>query len=604
MNAKRLFISLIVVLAIALVAGLAIAKEPQPEGPLTTAFTYQGRLTDDSGAPINSSCDFQFTLWDDPLGGSQVGPLLDPAGVVVTGGLFTLQLDFGTVFDGTALWLEVAVQCGGAGGYTTLSPRQPLTVAPYAAYALHAQYADNSPSGPTGPSGPAGPIGATGPSGPSGPAGPSGPSGPAGPIGATGPSGPSGPAGPIGATGPSGPSGPSGPVNPNADMLDGYHAGNGSGQIPINNTLLSSDLNADLLDGSHGTAFAVAGHDHWGESWTGTGTGLTLSGGMTGLSGSGTAYGVYGQSDSATGSGVYGKSTTAGGDGIYGYSSATTGYSDGVHGQTDSPNGNGVTGVNSAGGYAIYGESTATSVYGAVCGRSYSGNGVYGDTSSSTGKGVFGQNWAMSGTGAGVFGQNQSDAGFGVAGWNVYGGVGVGAWSDGGNLIEARSGDYPAGTLRFYVDQAGNVHYDGTLQPYAEMPTPDGAGVEHRSLYGMASPEAWFEDFGSAALKGGKATVRIDPTFARTVNLEVDYHVYLTLVCDDLILLGVTDKGSTSFSVQGATLDGKPSTCSFDYRIVAKQRGYEDLRLEKVDLPALLPSGAEEMPRQGIPASD
>jgi len=348
----------------------------------------------------------------------------------------------------------------------------------------------------------------------------------------------------------------------------------------------------------------VAGHDHWGESWTGTGTGLTLSGGMTGLSGSGTAYGVYGQSDTSTGSGVYGKSTTAGGDGIYGYSSATTGYSDGVHGQTDSPNGNGVTGVNSAGGYAIYGESTATSVYGAVCGRSYSGNGVYGDTSSSTGKGVFGQNWAMSGTGAGVFGQNQSDAGFGVAGWNVYGGVGVGAWSDSGNLIEAYDGDYPGGTRRFYVDQAGNVHYDGALQPYAEVPSPDGAGVEHRSLYGMASPEAWFEDFGSAALKDGKATVRIDPTFARTVNLEVDYHVYLTLVCDDLILLGVTDKGSTSFSVQGATLDGKPSTCSFDYRIVAKQRGYEDLRLEKVDLPALLPTGTEEMPRQGIPASD
>src|SRR5512139_4106196 len=125
MNTNRLFLSLrlagpVMALAIALVAGLATAKEPQPEGPLTTAFTYQGRLTDDSGAPINSSCDFQFTLWDDPLGGSQVGPLLEPAGVVVTGGLFTVQLDFGAVFDGTALWLEVAVQCGGAGGYATL----------------------------------------------------------------------------------------------------------------------------------------------------------------------------------------------------------------------------------------------------------------------------------------------------------------------------------------------------------------------------------------------------------------------------------------------------------------------------------------------------
>ena len=54
----------------------------------------------------------------------------------------------------------------------------------------------------------------------------------------------------------------------------------------------------------------------------------------------------------------------------------------------------------------------------------------------------------------------------------------------------------------------------------------------------------------------------------------------------DLILIGVTRKGPTGFTVQGATLDGKPSACSFDYRIVAKQRGYETVRLEEVDIPA------------------
>ena len=44
-----------------------------------------------------------------------------------------------------------------------------------------------------------------------------------------------------------------------------------------------------------------------------------------------------------------------------------------------------------------------------------------------------------------------------MAGHNYYGDVGVGAWSYFGNLIEAYSGDYPGGTLRFYVDQAGNI---------------------------------------------------------------------------------------------------------------------------------------------------
>jgi len=100
MNAKRLCVSLSLALLLALVAGLTLAAEPQPEGALTTAFTYQGRLTDDTGHPIDSICAFQFSLWDDPTAGSQVGPALTPTGVAVTNGLFTVQLDFGTVFDG------------------------------------------------------------------------------------------------------------------------------------------------------------------------------------------------------------------------------------------------------------------------------------------------------------------------------------------------------------------------------------------------------------------------------------------------------------------------------------------------------------------------
>jgi len=40
-------------------------------------------------------------------------------------------------------------------------------------------------------------------------------------------------------------------TNLNADLLDGKHAGNSSGQIPISNGTLCNDLNADLLDGRH-----------------------------------------------------------------------------------------------------------------------------------------------------------------------------------------------------------------------------------------------------------------------------------------------------------------------------------------------------------------
>jgi hypothetical protein len=38
-------------------------------------------------------------------------------------------------FNGSPLWLSVAVKTNGAAAYTALSPLQPLTPAPYALYA-------------------------------------------------------------------------------------------------------------------------------------------------------------------------------------------------------------------------------------------------------------------------------------------------------------------------------------------------------------------------------------------------------------------------------------------------------------------------------------
>ena len=58
----------------------------------STAFTYQGRL-DDSGAPAQGSYDLQFEL--QAPGGTPVVPALVLEDVTVTGGWFTVELDFG-----------------------------------------------------------------------------------------------------------------------------------------------------------------------------------------------------------------------------------------------------------------------------------------------------------------------------------------------------------------------------------------------------------------------------------------------------------------------------------------------------------------------------
>ena len=101
---------------------------------LGTAFTYQGELRTASG-PVSGTCHFQFSLWDTQSGGVQVGSPQSVNGVSVSNGRFAVQLDFGSnAFSGDARWLQIAVQCSGDTSFTPLSPRQPLTPAPYALY--------------------------------------------------------------------------------------------------------------------------------------------------------------------------------------------------------------------------------------------------------------------------------------------------------------------------------------------------------------------------------------------------------------------------------------------------------------------------------------
>ncbi len=97
-------------------------------------FTYQGFLKD-SGNPANGIYDFRFSLWTAPSGGIQVGPELEVNDVSVQNGLFTVQLDFGAVWNGSDRYLEIVVRRDNAFGYWLLTPRVKITPAPYASFA-------------------------------------------------------------------------------------------------------------------------------------------------------------------------------------------------------------------------------------------------------------------------------------------------------------------------------------------------------------------------------------------------------------------------------------------------------------------------------------
>jgi hypothetical protein len=116
------------------------AQGPKPRN-LTAAlgmgFTYQGQLKN-GGAPVNDTCKFIIRLYDDATSGAQIGGALMQA-IPIVNGSFTTVLDFGSsAFDGNARWLDMQVLCSkDVGGYTTLAPRQALTVAPYALYSVN-----------------------------------------------------------------------------------------------------------------------------------------------------------------------------------------------------------------------------------------------------------------------------------------------------------------------------------------------------------------------------------------------------------------------------------------------------------------------------------
>ncbi|HEY5914026.1 MAG TPA: tail fiber domain-containing protein [Verrucomicrobiae bacterium] len=121
--------------AVALLSFFSILNTQVRAATLGSEFLYQGRLTE-NGVPADGSYDLQFDLYNYAVGGTQRAPTIYKTAVDVSGGLFTVVLDFGTnAFAGEMRWLGVAVRTNGGGIFNGLSPRQPVAPTPYALYA-------------------------------------------------------------------------------------------------------------------------------------------------------------------------------------------------------------------------------------------------------------------------------------------------------------------------------------------------------------------------------------------------------------------------------------------------------------------------------------
>ena len=263
-------------------------------------------------------------------------------------------------------------------------------------------------------------------------------------------------------------------------------------------------VNADLLDGLDSSIFARVGHDHWGETWSGRGTGLTLNSDSLGLVGAGGGKpghagvlgttptgsrktpgmpaGVWGDTDG--GFGVIG--TADGGTGVVGLSQTGAGMSGYTESTTQpaitgrNPNGNGIEGRHgsvlglpdldagvygsSSTGPGVYGKTDNISgeVFGGLFeGNSHVGGGVKGV--STRGYGVLGVHTDPSYTSPAVHGQNEG-SGNGVLGdsWAAANAGVLGRGQGGGPGVEGTSGTGPGG--KFSSTSGNAIEAAGTIK--------------------------------------------------------------------------------------------------------------------------------------------
>ncbi|MBD3218820.1 MAG: hypothetical protein GF310_11115 [candidate division Zixibacteria bacterium] len=112
-------------------------------------FSYQGRLTDSLGNPLNATVELDFRIYADEYGNTMLWKEVHPS-VQVINGLFDVFLGSGkalpdSIFDGSVLWLGIMVDDG-----PTLEPLTPFIASPYSFRSIHAdtaEYAMNAPGG-------------------------------------------------------------------------------------------------------------------------------------------------------------------------------------------------------------------------------------------------------------------------------------------------------------------------------------------------------------------------------------------------------------------------------------------------------------------------
>jgi hypothetical protein len=250
-------------------------------------------------------------------------------------------------------------------------------------------------------------------------------------------------------------------------------------------------------------------------------------------------------------------------------------------------------------GTAVVGTGDESGVFGtgadtgvdALCNAGVGVRGV-----SQTGVGVRGQSSSGPGVQAqssGSVGLHATSAGRPAVVASSVRGAGVVGVSQGSHGVVGFARRTGTGVIGVSVNGLGGEFY-GSVRVVGDLLVIGGsksAAVRHadgsyRQLYTLESPESWFEDFGRAELRRGKATVALRPDFAAVIDRKA-MHVFLSPEgdCDGLYVSGQNGKAFSVRERQRGT-----SSVTFSYRVVGRRKDIRGERMKKVSVPRTPPA--------------
>ena len=299
-----------------------------------------------------------------------------------------------------------------------------------------------------------------------------------------------------------------------------------------------------------------------------------------------------------------------------------TGTGDGIRGvaYTNASDYAGIVGVNYLGGPGVYGNGFGggPGVAGYSTGRGVYGkgvDGVVGESTTAYKSGVYGL-FSGASDGYGITGRGESN--FGVFAWGNDSNL---QDQKGDILLQGANGEifatgtyldlYTNGSMWIDLDNdnnTANAYFEilngsnsslwfvsessGIVSSVKQASLVDTASQGQRLMYAVEGTGVWLEDLGTATMgANGEISIAFDAVYAEAADLSQDYQVFVTPLSGEPVILYVSAKTPTGFSVRGVTLDGKPAACALDYRVVAPRLGYSGLRTELYAAPEMVEKG-------------